>query len=302
MIGDLDPDWPTAATLLVDHPHIGDGRAVVSLLGAHTFSSSVTPRSGRSTPRAVRAALAKYSTWSFEDQVDLLERVVLHDRGDVDDADSEAAMGALRSHFADAHSDLWILLGGDNALTWRALSTMARDELDGWGLVTLDAHLDMREGRSNGSPVRQLLDEGLPGTNVVQVGLADFSNSSAYARQAQAHGVTFIARHELRSRGVAAVCAEALAVAGGQGRPVYVDIDLDVCDRSVAPACPAATPGGLSADEVREFVRVISASPQVRALDVTEIDVERDAPDERTVRLAALLVLEALTGYLRRRP
>jgi len=38
----------------------------------------------------------------------------------------------------------------------------------------------------------------------------------------------------------------------------------------------------------------------VRAIDVTEVDVERDAPDQRTVRLAALLVLEILAGFVGR--
>jgi formiminoglutamase len=38
----------------------------------------------------------------------------------------------------------------------------------------------------------------------------------------------------------------------------------------------------------------------VRAIDLTEIDVALDSPDQRTVRLAALLVLEALTGLHRR--
>jgi formiminoglutamase len=160
----------------------------------------------------------------------------------------------------------------------------------------------MREGRSNGSPVRQLLDEGLAGAHVVQIGLADFSNSAPYAQDARDAGVTLVARGELRVRGVAEVCARALEVAGAGGRPIYVDIDMDVCDRSVVPGCPAAAPGGLSADELREFVRLVCAHPQVRAIDVTEVDVARDAPDERTVRLAALVVLEALTGYVRRRP
>jgi formiminoglutamase len=274
---------------------------MVSLLGANTFATSVTPRSNQSTPAAVRAALARYSTWSFEDQIDLADAVVVHDRGDIADPDSERGRAALDAAFDTLFANFWILLGGDNALTWVALSAMARGHLDEWGLITLDAHLDMREGRSNGSPVRQLLDEGLSGAHVVQVGLADFSNSAAYATDALHAGATLIARHELRSRGVAEVCAQALAVAGAGGRPIYVDIDMDVCDRSVVPGCPAAAPGGLSADELREFVRLVCAHPQVHAIDITEIDVARDAPDERTVRLAALVILEALTGYVRRR-
>jgi formiminoglutamase len=36
--------------------------------------------------------------------------------------------------------------------------------------------------------------------------------------------------------------------------------------------------------------------PRVRGMDITEIDATADADDERTVRLAALLVLEAAAG------
>jgi formiminoglutamase len=38
----------------------------------------------------------------------------------------------------------------------------------------------------------------------------------------------------------------------------------------------------------------------VCAIDITEIDVERDTADQRTVRLAALLVLETLASVRRR--
>jgi formiminoglutamase len=51
---------------------------------------------------------------------------------------------------------------------------------------------------------------------------------------------------------------------------------------------------------MRRFVRVVTHGAQVRALDITEIDVEFDSEDQRTVRLAALLVLEALAGLHRR--
>ena len=109
-----------------------------------------------------------------------------------------------------------------------------------------------------------------------------------------------ISRSALRTLSIEDAARRALEVAGEGGRPIYVDVDVDVADRSVVPGCPAAAPGGLSADELRRFVGVVAAHPQVRALDITEIDVERDSPDERTVRLAALLVLEALAGVVRR--
>jgi len=75
---------------------------------------------------------------------------------------------------------------------------------------------------------------------------------------------------------------------------------MDAADRMAVPACPAAAPGGLSADEMRRFVRAVAVQHGVIAIDITEIDVERDSPDQRTVRLAALLVLETLAGVRRR--
>ena len=303
----LSPDskWPSAAaSLLVEggSPERSP-RAAVRLLGAHTYATSVSPRSSVSTPVAVRAALSRYSTWSFEDQVDLASLTTLEDRGDVAHPDSEEGAGDL-SRELDLDHDvvrLWVLLGGDNALTWRAMTALSRGRLaDGWGLITFDAHLDMREGRSNGSPVRQLLAAGLDGSHVVQIGLADFSNSAAYARDASDAGVRLVSRSELRHRRLEDVVSEALEIAGAGGRRVYVDVDMDVCDRAVVPGCPAAAPGGISADELRQLVRLTCADPRVAAIDVTEIDVARDAPDERTVRLGALVVLEALAGYLRR--
>jgi formiminoglutamase len=75
---------------------------------------------------------------------------------------------------------------------------------------------------------------------------------------------------------------------------------MDAADRVAVPGCPAAAPGGLSADEMRRFVREVAGQHAVCAIDFTEIDVERDTEDERTVRLAALLLLEALAGVRRR--
>jgi len=295
-----DSKWPSAATLL--HKELVAGRRNVALVGVSTFATSVSMRSASSTPAAIRGALQRYSTWSFDERVDLAETTALVDYGDVVDPDGEGGSARVADTLAlvDSDVELTVVLGGDNAATWHALRGLAADSYDDYGLVTLDAHLDVREGRSNGSPVRQLLNEGLDPHHVVQVGLGDFSNSAPYARDVLAAGVTIIGRDAFRREDVAAIARRALDVAGADGRKVYVDVDLDVADQSVVPGCPASAPGGLSADELRQFVRAVASSPSVVAIDFTEIDVEQDSIDRRTVRLAALLVLEALVGVQRR--
>ncbi len=94
--------------------------------------------------------------------------------------------------------------------------------------------------------------------------------------------------------------AYALDRAGAGGRRVFVDIDVDVCDRAEVPGCPSAAPGGLSASELRDIAFTLALDPRVVGIDITEIDATIDAPDGRTVRLAALLVLEAAAGLAAR--
>jgi formiminoglutamase len=296
-----DPNWPSAASLLRGEPIVG--RRNVALFGVSTYATSVSSRSPESTPVAVRDALKLYSTWSFHGRFDLAENVVLVDHGDVEDPDGEGGHERVAEALAktEKFAALTIVLGGDNAATWHALSALAKDHVDEYGLITLDAHLDMREGRSNGSPVRQLLDEGLDPRHVVQVGLGDFSNSAAYARESLDRGVRIIERDAFHREDAASIARRALEIASNGGRKVYVDIDLDVADRAEVPGCPAAAPGGLSADEIRNFVREVTSYKSVVAIDFTEVDVEEDSPDQRTVRLAALLMLEALSGVRRRK-
>ena len=82
---------------------------------------------------------------------------------------------------------------------------------------------------------------------------------------------------------------------------MHLDIDVDVCDRSVAPGCPASVPGGLAAWELRALVRAVASDARVHSADIAEVDATADAPDGRTVRLAALCVLELLAGKARRK-
>ena len=65
----------------------------------------------------------------------------------------------------------------------------------------LDAHHDLRDGMSNGSPVQRLLADGFDGSRIVQIGIGDFTNSRDYARRAQEYGVTIIDRDQVEDLG-----------------------------------------------------------------------------------------------------
>jgi formimidoylglutamase len=279
-----DPLWPRASSLFNENP---EGSYDLALVGVPASRTSISPSGAHNTPAAIRAALARYSIAHSNSQVDL-STVQIHDAGDVSTPDdNEQRCIEEISHIARRVKS-FIALGGDNSITYSGFQASGAT-----GLITFDAHYDLRDGVSNGSPVRRLIEAGLNGKNVVQIGIADFSNSPEYAKRAADFGITVIPRSELRIQNTADIWKRALSIAGDC---VYVDFDMDICDRSIVPACPAAAPGGISADEIRQFAFHAGQSLAVRAIDITEIDSTIDSQDQRTIRLAALVVLEFVAG------
>ena len=291
-----DENWPRANTLFTAGLNASD----FALIGIPAHKSSLSPTSANLTPTAIRETLARYSTFAGSTKTDLT-KLAMVDLGDVTDpdfADGEAKVAAAVENLLASHK-LVMALGGDNSITYSVARGLWRD-LSNVGVITFDAHHDLRDGQSNGSPIWRLIQAGLPGKNIVQIGISDFANSAAYSKRAEDNGITVIDRAMMRSQSIEKIVTDALAIAGANGREIYVDVDVDVCDRSVAPACPASIPGGITADELRNAVRLVTKDLRVRAIDITEIDAALDTPDQRTIRLAALLVLEAATGVASR--
>lgn len=301
-----DPLWPRTGDFPATDA-VGDAQLDTALLGIATWRTSLSVTHADQTPAAIRAALRYYAGFVSPDRGvhDALrfDGLAVADFGDVEEPDGKDGEERARRLMARAaaRASVVVALGGDNALTVPAALGAWGEHADTAGLVTLDAHHDLRDGVSNGSPVRRLVEAGLAGQRIVQVGIADFANSAEYSARARDIGITIVHRDELHRRPMADVMAEALEIAGAAGGPIHVDLDVDVCDRSVAPACPAAVPGGIAAHELRAAARAAGAHPRVRSVDIAEIDATADAPDGRTVRLAALCVLEVMAGVALRR-
>lgn len=279
-----DPLWPRAGSLF---SKLQSGSQDLTLVGVPAHATSISTTSAHQTPAAIRQALLRYSIAHANHKVDL-QRISIADAADVSSPDIDENQTISELAVLSKKTRLLVALGGDNSITYSVARAVAAT-----GLITFDAHYDLRDGVSNGSPVRRLIESGLSGTKVVQIGIADFSNSPEYAARARELGITVVHRAHLRSADISEVWSRAVGIAGSR---IHVDFDMDVCDRSIVPACPAAAPGGISADEIRQFAFLAGATKEVISLDITEIDSAKDSVDERTVRLAALVVLEAAAG------
>ncbi|WP_309065675.1 arginase family protein [Microbacterium sp.] len=294
-----DELWPRAGSW----PAPAEGeRADAVIVGVPTWRTSLSTTGAHATPAAIREALPRYSaTLMGPPAVDLNEALRIVDAGDVQEPDGDEGVerAVARVRELSEAARLVIALGGDNSLTYPVARGAGAD-----GLITIDAHFDLRDGVSNGSPVRRLVQdapeaERIDPTRIVQIGIADFANSAAYARRAADWGIRVITLDEVRRRGVADVAAEALRVAGAGAR-IHLDIDVDAADRAAVPGCPASVPGGFAAWELRALVRTLAADERIVSADLAEVDATADAEDGRTVRLAALCVLELLAALAAR--
>jgi arginase family enzyme len=225
----------------------------------------------------------------------------IRDRGDVALAglSIEDATGPIRDAVAASVEEhaLTLLAGGNNAVTRPAVLALG-EPLARVGLVTLDAHFDMREtdqGLSNGNPVRALMEDGLPGANIAQIGLASFANTAKMHRDALAAGNRVISIEEVQRDGIRTTTELAIAHLAACDH-IVVDCDIDVIDRAQMPGAPGARPGGMHVSDFFWAVRRLARDPRVRIIDLTEWDPSLD-PSDLSALTAARWLAECVAGF-----
>lgn len=284
--------WRSIADLVGNHAD-----APVAVIGAGVNERSLTPGRCDLGPKAFRAVLPRFSTYDVETGAELSTRV--HDAGDVAVkalSPTEAFEPVRDAVAAQGKRALTVLIGGNNAITRPGVHGL---ELQKAGLLTLDAHFDLRDtdqGLTNGNPVQALLDDGMDGTRISQIGLAPFANTRRAHEKADAAGISVRTARECRMRGLANVVAEELERLASLVDVIYVDFDIDVIDRSQWPASPGARPGGVSAHELFDATRAIGAHPKVKAVDLTEYDPSLEIGDLGSLT-AGRWFCELLAGF-----
>ena len=291
------PAWPRITDLFVSQ-----GAAEIALLGAPMEARSVTPGRYDLAPKVVRETLRRFSSYDVETGKELDLRI--RDAGDVavQGVTPEDGFEPIRDAVRACTSEhpLTLLLGGHNAITRPAAHGLGLP-LDRVGLITLDAHFDLRDiddGLINGNPIRALLEDGLPGRNICQIGLAPFANTAKMHRIAQAAGIGAYAISQCRERGIVALLDDALGRLADV-EAIMIDFDIDVIDRSQCPGAPGARPGGMPAEMFFAAARYLAAHPKVKLVDLTEFDPSLDV-GHITALTAARWVCEVAAGYAAR--
>jgi formimidoylglutamase len=175
-----------------------------------------------------------------------------------------------------------ILIGGGHDLTFPFVRAVSQryESMNG---IYLDAHLDVRDEEGSGMPFRRLI-EHCDVKRLDVIGLNPMVNNREHTRWFHSHGgrIDAIEHH-----------------GDWPGNDIFVSLDLDVLDASVAPGVSAQNPMGLSTSEVAEWVLAAGANQRVRCFDIMELCPIKDN-DGRTARIAAHMLMTFLKGFASR--
>jgi formiminoglutamase len=289
------PDDPRFLDLFTDAAAGAD-----LLLAGIPYDGAVIGRKGcKDGPTAIREAF-RYLGGHDADRGASLKGLRIHDLGDVRPVEGDT-LATHKAVIADLSKSITrkqslVVLGGDNSLSYATFRALHEVHGGKWGVVVLDAHYDLRpyEGQpSSGTPYRRILTEvvGKPvkGPNLVEVGIRPYANAPSLAAFAREHGVRVVPMGDVRSRGMEEVAEDALHLAGDGVDHLFLSVDIDGLDQSIAPGCSAPGAGGLTFEEARLLVEVIASDKRCRAMDVVEVAPELD-PTGNTARVAAQLV------------
>ena len=294
----MSSGWPNLSDLIVDK----EADAPVGMVGAPLDAGSVTPGRCDLAPGLLRATLRRIGRYDVETGKELATQIA--DHGDVPVAglsivEATPSIVAACKASVERHR-LTLLVGGNNAVTRPGAHALGLP-LEKVGLITLDAHFDMRDtshGLGNGNPVRALREDGLPGRNIAQIGLAAFANSADMHRDAVGGGHLVVTIGQVRGDGIAQAISTALDHVR-HCEAIMVDCDIDVIDRGQLPGAPGARPGGMSSHDFFIAVRMLASEPKVRLIDLTEWDPPLDSTDLSALT-AARWVAECLAGFEQR--
>jgi agmatinase len=232
--------------------------------------------------------------YDVETDRDYLVGVTMADVGDVaiQGSDTEANYGRITSAARGIveRGALMVGIGGDHSISYPLGRGM--EPLGEFDVVHVDAHADFLDeldgARLTGaSQLRRLAELPFVGT-VTALGVRNVDRAEVDGlRELAGRWATSL---DVLERGAGDVVRETVP----ETEALYVSIDLDVLDSSVAPGHSLQEPGGLSYRQLRAILVEVARRGRVIGFDVVELNPARD-PSGATSRVATWIVTHFLS-------
>ncbi|MFX0033871.1 MAG: agmatinase [Candidatus Hodarchaeota archaeon] len=195
-----------------------------------------------------------------------------------------------------------VMIGGDHFCSYPVIKAVGesfkdRHEL---GVLIFDAHLDLYEQWDKGVYSHATIShrvydlDYINHDNILIVGTRDIDIPEL--KIANKEKITYLDAYQLQDHGLDKYTEEIINFFKNTSiKYLYLSIDIDVLDPSIAPATGFAIPGGLSYRELWKILREITKEFKVIGFDVVEVAPNLDLPNNLTSNLAAKLIIELIS-------
>lgn len=292
------------------YPYVADWDTIdadVAILGA-PFDAGTQFRAGaRFGPRSIREASTLFSfghagAYDFEDDITYLDGARIIDMGDADIVHTDTVRSHANIEFgvrkALAAGAVPVVLGGDHSVNIPCIDAFS-DQVP-FHVVQIDAHLDFVDERhgvrnGHGNPMRRAAEKPWV-TGLTQIGIRNVSSTARDGYEAaRAMGSDILSVRQARALGTAALLARI-----PKGARVYVTLDIDGFDPSIAPGTGTPSHGGFLYYEVLELLDGIARNHTVAGMDLVEVAPDYDHTGTTAI-LAAQVLLNAIGRVLHHR-
>ena len=230
------------------------------------------------------------------------------DLGDVKIEDSNVELNLkeidnfISDLFKEKQNIKLVAIGGDHFCTFPVVKSIGKnlDVKGDVGILVFDSHLDLYEEWDKGvyshaTVSHRIYDlDFVDNNNLLIVGTRDMDIPEIEI--ANKEGITHYDAFLFSDLGIKKLMDNIIKFfKNSKIKHLYVSIDVDVLDPSIAPATGYAIPGGLSYRELWQILRAIAKEFDIIGFDLVEVAPNLDLPNSVTANLAAKLIIEFIS-------
>jgi agmatinase len=276
----------------------------VAIIGAPLDQGTFNRTGQRNGPRAIRDASQMYGTAFVNGRgvydVELgrykLADTNLIDYGDVPVAPtmSQENIDMITDNIKELlkHNIFPVTLGGDHSVTYPVVR--AFKDTTPLSIVHFDTHMDFADDIlgiqiSHSNPIKRISEmENID--KITQIGIRGLLNPDMYVDEAKDFGARVITAREALKNGSDWVFKQI-----PESENIYVTIDIDALDPSVAPGTGTPEPGGFNYIQMKEMLMGLPKKGNIVGFDVVEVNPLYD-PAGITSLVASRLVIDFLAA------
>jgi len=184
-----------------------------------------------------------------------------------------------------------VVLGGDHSITYPVVRAFKDKTFD---MVQFDTHMDFADDIlgikiSHANPIKRASE--LDSVNeITQIGIRGLLNPELFIEEGKEYGSKVITAKDAIKSGADWVISQV-----PYAENIYVTIDIDALDPSVAPGTGTPEPGGFNYMQMREMLTALPKRGRIIGFDLVEVNPLYD-PAGVTAQVAARLILDFLAA------